>query len=274
MVQLAKLLNSDHVQEDMELCIELDAPQDLRASAQRGVNRKASGRRRKLIAMIFEEIKRRLSTLDTACLCDAGKANANITLRVVDSAIRPIRTGLKLIGRAHTVSCHEDFLTVIMALRDAQPNEVLVIDSQNSRRALTGELFPTEARRKGLAGIVIDGPCRDTTTLRALDFPCYARSVSCVAGTTSRIFETQVPITCGGVSVHPGDIVFGDDDGLVIASASEISEILSTAEQIQQKETRLLAEMNQGRSLFQMINFEDHYAKIRAGEESKLEFLV
>ena len=96
--------------------------------------------------MDFEEIKRRLSLLDTACICDANK-----DLRAIDPAIRPISTGLKLIGRAHTVTCHEDFLTVIKALRDAEQDEVLVIDSQGSRRALTGELFPTEAIRKQLA---------------------------------------------------------------------------------------------------------------------------
>ena len=219
--------------------------------------------------MNFEEIKRRLSSLDTACICDANKE-----LRVVDPAIRPIRTGLKLIGRAHTVICHEDFLTVIKALGDAQCDDVLVIDSQGSRRALTGELFPTEGMRKRLGGIVIDGPCRDTATLRRLDIPCYAHSVTCVAGTASRLFETQIPISCGGVRVYPGDIVFGDDDGLIVASSTEVSEIIEVAEDIQAREGRLLKRMKEGQSLLDMINFEDHCAKLDAGKHSKLQFLV
>ena len=115
------------------------------------------------ILMNFEDIKQRLLALDTACVCDGNKAMraADSTvkeLRVIDPAIRPIRIGLNLVGRAHTVTCHEDFLTVIKGLRDAEPGEVLVIDTQGSRRAVAGELFPTEAARKGLAGIVIDGP--------------------------------------------------------------------------------------------------------------------
>lgn len=219
--------------------------------------------------MNFEEMKRRLSALDTACVCDANKE-----LRVLDPAIRPITTGLKLIGRAHTVTCHEDFLTVIKALRDAERDEVLVIDSQRSRRALTGELFPTEALRKHLAGIVIDGPCRDTAKIRALPIPYYARSIHCIAGTSSKIFETQIPIICGGVTVRPGDILFGDDDGVIVATSDELAKAIPIAEQIQKKEDVLLARMENGASLFDMLNFQDHYAKLSAGKESTLEFLV
>ena len=223
--------------------------------------------------MDFDEIRRRLSRLDTACVCDGYKA-LDKPVRAVDPAIRPVSPGLRLIGRAHTLTCHEDFLTVIVALRDALAGEVLVIDSQGSRKALTGELFPTEARRKGLAGIVNDGPCRDTAAIRKQQLPYYARSVNPVAGTTDRLFETQVPVTCGGVRVFPGEIVFGDDDGLIVASSKEISEVIPVAEEVQRKEARLLAEMEKGRSLVDMLNLEDHCAKLRAGKESKLEFLV
>ena len=219
--------------------------------------------------MEFVEIKRRLTALDTACICDANKG-----LRVIDPAIRPIRNGLKFIGRAHTVTCHEDFLTVIKGLRDAVKDEVLVIDSQGSQTALAGELFPTEAIRKQLAGVVIDGPCRDSAKIRTLPIPYYARSFCPLSGTTSRLFETQIPITCGGVAVHPGDILFGDDDGIVVANAAEISEAIPVAEDIQRKEELLLTKMGEGVSLLQMLNFDEHSEKVRAGEESRLEFLV
>ncbi len=219
--------------------------------------------------MDFKEIKQRLSALDTACVSDANKE-----LRVMDPAIRPLQTGLKLIGRAHTVSCHEDFLMVIKALRDAEQGEVIVIDSQDSRRALTGEMFPTEAMRKNLAGIIIDGPCRDTAAIRRLAIPYYARSVSCLAGTNNKLFKTQIPITCGGVTVNPGDIIFGDDDGLIVATNEELSEIIETAENIQKKEQRMLEEMEMGVSLLDMMNFDDHYRKVSDKEDSKLEFLI
>ena len=146
--------------------------------------------------MDFSDLTTRLLQLDTACLCDAEKS-LSLGLRVVAPDIRPIPLGLKLVGRAHTVQCHNDFLAVIKGLRDAEPGEVLVIDSQGSDRAVSGELFPTEALRKGLAGIINDGPCRDTSIVRTLGLPYYARSIHCRAGTTTHPGATQIPITCG-----------------------------------------------------------------------------
>ena len=201
--------------------------------------------------MQLDEIAPRLEKLDTASLTDANKA-----LRIIDPAIRPIQAGLKLIGVAHTVRCHEDFLTVIRALRDAAPGEVLMIDTAGSRTAVAGELFSTEAKRKGLAGLVIDGACRDTAKLKTLGFPVYSRSVTSVAGTKSRIFETQIPIGCGGVTVNPGDVVFGDDDGVVVASIEELTPLLPVAEEIQRTEDDILRRLEAGDSLFDMINFD------------------
>jgi len=223
--------------------------------------------------MDVAELKQRLEKLDSACLCDAEKA-LRLGVRVVDPAIRPINSGLKMVGRAHTVSCREDFLTVIKGLKEASAGDVLVIDSRGSRRALTGGLFPTEAQRKGLAGIVIDGFCRDTATIRKVEIPYYVRGVTPFAGTTEHIFPTQVDVTCGGVIVHPGDWIFGDDDGLVVASDEQFAELIPLAEQIQAGEARLFDQMGKGVSLLEMLNFDEHCANLEAGKTSKLKFLV
>ena len=219
------------------------------------------------------EIRPRLQRLDTACVCDAEKS-VQLQLRVIDPQIRPLRRGLKMVGLAHTVQCKDDFLTVIQALFEAQAGEVLVIDSQASQRALTGELFPTEAIRKGLAGIVNDGPCRDTAAVRALPLPYYARSVDCRAGATQQLFATQIPVNCGGVTVHPGDILFGDDDGILVATAEQWEQLLPVAEEIQRQEDQLLARMAEGTSLEELLNFREHCDNLRAGRASKLEFRV
>ena len=223
--------------------------------------------------MEYSNLTARLQQLDTACLCDAEKSLA-LGLRVVDPAIRPIPLGLKLVGRAHTVQCHNDFLAVIKGLRDAEPGDVLVIDSQGSDRAVSGELVPTEALRKGLAGIVNDGPCRDTAIVRTLGLHYYARSIHCRAGTTTHPGATQVTISCGGVPVDPGDIIVGDDDGLVIATADLFATLIPLSEQIQEKEDRLLQRMQEGQGLLELMNFDDHYQAVEEGRESSLEFLV
>jgi regulator of RNase E activity RraA len=223
--------------------------------------------------MSFDEMRRQLLNLDTASICDANKSIQG-QLRVMDSAIRPVSSGLKLVGPAHTVVCHNDFLTVIKGLRDAEPGEILVVDSQNSTKAVTGNLFPTEALRKGLAGIVNDGPCRDTSVVRSMEFPYYARSVTCVPGESNQLFETQVPITCGGVAVHPGDILFGDDDGVVVGSVEELATLIPLAEEVQRKEALLIAGMTRGVSLLEMLNFDEHCTDLAAGKASKLEFQV
>jgi RraA family protein len=219
--------------------------------------------------MHFDVICERLRRLDTACLCDANKA-----LRVMDPAIRPVRLGVKLVGRVHTVACEEDFLTVIKGLQDAGPGEVLVVDTRGSRRAVAGELFSVEAVRKGLAGIVVDGAVRDTSKIRTLAIPVYSRTIIPVAGTTQRIFETQIPVLCGGVTVNPGDIVFGDDDGLIVATERELAEAIPNAEAIQLTEEAALARMERGESLLAMLNFEEHYRSRKAGLESTLKFLA
>ena len=217
--------------------------------------------------MKIDEIRERLKRLETSCLCDAKK-----TLRCLDPEIRPLSLSVTLVGRAFTVACCNDFLTVIKALHDASPGEVLVVDGQQGRQALAGELFSTEAKRKGLAGIVVDGAVRDVATIRAMQFPVYCRSIFPLSGSTSHIFATQVPVSCGGVTVVPGDIVFSDDDGIVVASEAEIIELLPIAEEIQRKETEALQRMARGESLLGLLNFDEHLASISAGKESTLRF--
>lgn len=219
--------------------------------------------------MNFKELKERLNKLDAACIFDSNK-----NLRVMDSGIQPVNQGIKMIGIARTIHCKGDFLTVMKALCDAKEDEVLVVDGEGDRIALAGELFTGEAQRKKLAGIVIDGGCRDVKQIRKTNFPVFARYITPKPGTSSKIFDTQIKINCGGVSVSPGDILFGDDDGIIVMSGEESTEILEIAEGIQQKEEKVAMRLKDGESLINMLNFSEHYEKISENQESKLIFTV
>ena len=219
--------------------------------------------------MDFKKLKKRLARLDTACVCDASK-----TFRVMDPEIKPVFAGIKMIGIARTVHCRGDFLSVIKALQEAGEDEVLVIDAEGDKIACAGEMFATEAKRKNLAGMVIDGGCRDVKQIRKIRFPVYARYQTPMAGGASKIFNTQIAVNCGGVSVSPGDILFGDDDGIVVMTDKETACILETAESIQKVEEKVIKKMEAKTSLFLLMNFSDHYERISKGQDSKLEFTL
>jgi 4-hydroxy-4-methyl-2-oxoglutarate aldolase len=208
-----------------------------------------------------------LSTLSVASLADADK-----TIRVMSPAILPVKAGKKVIGTARTVSCFNDFLTVIHALDQSQPGDVLVVDSQESTRALVGELFTTEAQRRGLSGIIVDGPVRDVEMIRKLDIPVFAKSYCPCSGTTQRLMHTQTEIRCGGVSVLPEEIVYGDDDGVIVASVSQLVELIPLATEIQKTEELVVDRMREGDCLIDMLNFKEHIKLIDRGLESSLTF--
>jgi 4-hydroxy-4-methyl-2-oxoglutarate aldolase len=208
----------------------------------------------------------RLARVDTTSLIDAAP-----TLRVLPREIRPVRPGSRLVGPAVTVDAQGDLVPVIVGLRSAGPGDVLLV-AGDPDRAVAGELFATEALRRGLAGLVIHGLCRDSRTLRATDLPVFATGVSPRACPARALPSVGVTLTLGAVEVHPGDLVLADDDGVVVGSVAEIAAAIDGAEAIQTREEALRAAIEAGESLFDHLNVDEHVAALREGRETRLAF--
>jgi len=214
-----------------------------------------------------DELLARLRLIDTASLSDADKA-----LPVLPREIRPLVPGLKMAGRAVTARADGDLMSVIGALEIAGPGDVLVVSAGIDDQAVAGELFGTEAFRRGLAGLVVDGLTRDTAALRRLGLPVYSRGVAPKAPPAVKVPEIQVALTIGAVEVRPGDLLVGDDDGIIVGSAPDFAAIVDIAEAIQTREKALRISIEGGYSLFEAMNFTEHAARLRNGEDSKLAF--
>ena len=158
------------------------------------------------------------------------------------------RTGLPLCGLAVTVNARPaDNLMVHKALQVASPGDVIVVNTcGNTTSAVFGELMCNTAVAAKLGGIVVDGAIRDVDGLAALAFPAFSRSVSAGGCDKDGPGEINVPISCGGVVVSPGDIVVADRDGVVVVPRADAAEVLSLVQALIERETKRVAEIKSG----------------------------
>ena len=173
----------------------------------------------------------------------------------IDPAIRPINPPGKqprLFGRAVTVSCAPpDFGAVVHALEHIGKGEVLVIAAGGDAvTAMIGEILSGHLRNRGAAGVVCDGAVRDVATLSGWsDFAVFSRSITPRGPTSAADGTINAPVTIGGRRVMPGDLVIGDDDGLVSLSPETVRSRIPDAEARLARETGWIDSLAAGRSV-------------------------
>ena len=217
--------------------------------------------------MTTDTLLDRLGRLSSTSLVDASPG-----LRVLPPRLRPVAPGRHCVGRVVTARANRDLMSVIHALRESGPGDVLVVDAGGDDRAVAGELFGTEAQRRGLAGLVILGRSRDTATLAELAMPVWSTGFAPNAYAAKGLPETGVTLSLDGVAVQPGELVVGDDDGLVVGSDDEFGAAVDAAEAIEARERGLQARMLEGASLFDVMNYDEHLAALRDGRPGGLAF--
>jgi RraA family protein len=162
--------------------------------------------------------------------------------------LRPMHDGSKLCGPAFTVRTSPgDNLLVHKAIDIAEPGDVIVVDAGGvCDNAIIGELMSARAEQRGVAGMVIWGAIRDSKELSQGSFPVYASGVTHRGPYKNGPGEINVPISIGGMTVNPGDIVVGDADGLVAIPQDQAEAVLASAKAILAKEEKSMKEIKAG----------------------------
>jgi RraA family protein len=164
------------------------------------------------------------------------------------TGLRAMHRGGKLFGPAWTVKVPPgDNLMVHKSLDMAAPGDVIVVDAGGVLEgAIIGEIMSSWAAKRGIAGLVIDGAIRDAAALARMDFPVYAKGVTPRGPYKNGPGEINCPVSIGGMVVMPGDIIVGDEDGLVCVPHADAEEILALARAQRDREDAILADIAKG----------------------------
>jgi 4-hydroxy-4-methyl-2-oxoglutarate aldolase len=161
---------------------------------------------------------------------------------------RPAWPGARIGGTAVTVLCWPgDNLMIHVAVEQCRPGDVLVVATNSpSTDGLFGELFATSLAQRGVRGVVLGCGVRDVAELREMGFPAWSRAVSAQGSVKATAGAVNVPVVLGGQSVHPGDVVVADDDGVMVVPRADVPRALTAAQARTEKEAASRAAFQQG----------------------------
>ena len=205
-----------------------------------------------------EPILERLAKLDT---CTVSDALDSLGLKGATWGVRPQWPCPRIAGRAVTMKIKPVGLQQpaqhlgSAAIESAKAGDIIVIDNGGRLEFSTwGGLLSLSARLKGIAGVVIDGACRDIDEARELEFPVYARGVVPMTA-RGRVMQESFnrEVQFAGVQVYPGDLVIADGSGVVIVPSEKEQEVVTAAEAVLQKEAEMAAGIRKGLSGLEML---------------------
>ena len=160
---------------------------------------------------------------------------------IVDLPLIQVVAGSRVAGPARTALCAPGDNTMVHALiAHASPGDVLVLTSKDPRPvALVGDLLATQAKTRGVAGLLVDSAVRDVEELAELGLPIWTRVVSAQGATKGEVGELDTTVVVGGTEINPGDLVVMDGDGAVVLPAVRADEVLPLALEREQRENEM-----------------------------------
>jgi RraA family protein len=208
-------------------------------------------------AAALPDVVRHIERVDAATVAEAAQYPSSILADVagrrgaLSGRIAALSPTMRIAGPAITVEVRPgDNLMIHAAMAIAQPGDVLVIDGKGDlSSALMGEIMSQQCVALGIVGVVIDGAVRDSEAIRALGFPMYAAGLNPNGPTKAVSGRLNHPISIGGVSVHPGDLVVADADGVTVIERAKATAMLPLAAEKVAAETKRIADIRSRKAL-------------------------
>jgi regulator of RNase E activity RraA len=200
----------------------------------------------------------RLASLDSCAISDALD---KLGLPGSVTGIQRLTTTRRISGRVHTVRMDKDDGSPstrhlgTQAIEASQPGEVIVMEQRTGiDAACWGGNLTLGAKLRQVAGVIVDGPARDIDESRDYDFPVFARNTTArTARARIREGATDVPITVGDVTVHPGDFVVADGSAVVFVAQADVEGVLEAAEAIAARERAMVAALKEGTPITEVM---------------------